>query len=45
MVRTTTRLISGGRVTISQPIRDALELREGDLVEIEIQTIDQEKPA
>lgn len=40
MVRTTAQLISGGRVTISQPIRNELGVKEGDLIEIEIRDID-----
>lgn len=39
MIRMTTQLISGGRITINQPIRNELNVKEGDLVEIEIRPI------
>lgn len=40
MVRTTVQIISGGRVTISRPIRDMLDVEEGDLIELEVRAID-----
>lgn len=38
-MRTTTQVISGGRVTIRRPLRTELDIAEGDLVEIEIRPI------
>lgn len=38
-MRTTTRVISGGRVTIRRPLRTELGISEGDLVEIEIHQV------
>lgn len=39
-MRTTTQVISGGRVTIRRQLRAELNLDEGDLVEIEIRPVD-----
>lgn len=40
-LRTTMRLFNNGKITIPAPIRDELGIRDGDLVEIEIQRIRQ----
>lgn len=40
-MRTTTKLINNGKVTIPAQIRRALEIEDGDLVEIDVQQIEE----
>lgn len=40
-LRTTMRLFNNGKITVPAPIRDELEICDGDLVEIEIQRVRQ----
>ncbi|KUK44808.1 MAG: AbrB/MazE/SpoVT family DNA-binding domain-containing protein [Methanothrix sp.] len=37
------RVFSGGKVTIPKSIRDAMRLRDGDLVEITIRIVEEDK--
>lgn len=39
-MQTTTQLLRRGRLTIPKPVRDALNLEEGDLVEIDVQPVE-----
>lgn len=43
-MRTTTKVIQGGRLTVPAHIREALDLDEGDLVEIDVRPVE-EAPA
>ena len=39
---TIAKVFSGGKVTVPKPVREALRLRDGDLVEITIKLIEPE---
>ena len=39
-MRTTTRLFNQGKVTVPAQIRRALEIEDGDLVEIDVQPVE-----
>jgi len=39
------KVFSGGKVTVPKAIRDALRLRDGDLVEIKIRIVEEEPKA
>jgi AbrB family looped-hinge helix DNA binding protein len=39
---TIAKVFSGGKVTVPKAIRDAMRLRDGDLVEITIRIVDEE---
>jgi len=38
-MRTTTKLLRDGRVTVPKPVRETLELEHGDVVEVEVRRI------
>lgn len=38
-MRITARLFARGKVTIPAPVRDELDVEDGDLVELDVQTI------
>jgi len=40
-MRSTARLINNGKVTVPAQIREALDVSDGDLVEIDIQPIEE----
>lgn len=39
-MRTTTQLFNGGKVTVPAQIRRALEVEDGDLVEIDVRPVE-----
>lgn len=41
-MRTTTQLFNNGKVTVPAQIRRALEVEDGDLVEIDVQPVQEE---
>ena len=38
-MRTTARLFNNGKITIDAPIREELDLEDGDLVEIDVKAV------
>ena len=39
-MRTTAQLVGNGKVTVPAQIRDALDVEDGDLVEIDVRPVD-----
>lgn len=39
-MRTTAKIVGGGKVTVPAPIRDALDVDDGDLVEIDVKPVE-----
>lgn len=39
-MRTTARIVADGRITVPEPIRQALGIQEGDLVSIDVRPVD-----